>query len=211
MTKHAVVPLWLKLSFTLLAAVVITIYWRDLGPSNLLWFSDIALIVLVPALWLQSRLLNSTMSVNVFFIELGWLIDFLSGANLLQVTTYMFDQDRELYLRVLSALFHISMLPVMLFMLCRLGYDPRALPLQTLLAAIVLSVSYLVSSPEDNINMVFGLGGPQELIPPWLYLLFLLSVLVILVYVPSHYIFKHFFHCPTSNLLTMLRLYKKNR
>lgn len=193
MIKKPMVPLWLKLSFTLLSAVVVTIYWRDKGPSNLLWFSDIALILLVPALWLQSRLLNSTMAVAVLFLEVGWIIDFLSGANLFQVTSYMFDPEHDFHLRVLSGLFHFAMPPVMFFLLWRLGYDSRALPLQSLLAALVLPVTYLVSDPDDNINMVFGLTEPQQFMHPWLYLLLLLSALIALVYIPSHLIFKRFF------------------
>ncbi|RUO25316.1 membrane-associated protein [Aliidiomarina minuta] len=194
MTKQSVVPLWLKLSFTLLATVVVTVYWRDKGPSNLLWFSDIALILLVPALWLQSRLLNSTMAVAVLFLEIGWLIDFISGSNLLQVTDYMFDVDHELHLRILSGLFHITMPPVIIFLLLRLGYDPRALPLQSLLAAVVLPVTYLVSDPDDNINMVFGIPEPQQFMHPWLYLLLLLGAFIALVYIPSHHIFKRLFN-----------------
>ncbi|CAN0542991.1 unnamed protein product, partial [Ectocarpus sp. 12 AP-2014] len=75
----AKIPLWLKISYTLMVLVIIPVYWRDLGPANFLWFSDIALFALVAALWLENRLINSTMAVAVLFLESAWVLDFLTG------------------------------------------------------------------------------------------------------------------------------------
>src|SRR5262249_40872039 len=43
---------------------------------NFLWFSDIALLVTMPALWLESPLLASMMAVAVTLPELAWNLDF---------------------------------------------------------------------------------------------------------------------------------------
>jgi len=45
-----VIPLGLKIIYTLFVCALAPIYWRKYGPANFLWFSDIALLVLVPAL-----------------------------------------------------------------------------------------------------------------------------------------------------------------
>jgi len=52
-----VIPLGLKVIYTLYVCVLVPIYWRQYGPANFLWFSDIALLALVPALWLENALL----------------------------------------------------------------------------------------------------------------------------------------------------------
>ena len=44
--------LW-KLAYTVFVVVVVEIWRRHYGWRNLLWFSDIALIGAVPALWLE--------------------------------------------------------------------------------------------------------------------------------------------------------------
>lgn len=187
------IPLWLKISYTLMVLVIIPVYWRDLGPANFLWFSDIALIALVPALWLENRLISSTMAVAVLLLETAWVLDFLTGGNLIQISAYMFDSETETHIRILSGLFHLALPPVLLYLLIRLGYDERALRLQTLIAVVVLPVTYLVSEPEDNVNWVYGPAEPQDLLPDPLYLALLAMALVLLIYVPSHLLFKRFF------------------
>lgn len=187
------IPVWVKLAFTALALVVVPVYWRDLGPTNLLWFSDIALIVLVPALWLENRLLNSMMAVGVLAVELGWLVDFITGGQVIGLAGYMFDPEVDLHIRLLSGAFHLALPPVMLLMLSRLGYDPRALPRQCILAVIVMFVTYLLTDPSDNINWAFGPGEPQAVVPPVVYLWAHLTLLVGAIYLPSHWVLKRLF------------------
>lgn len=187
------IPLWLKISYTLMVLVIIPVYWRDLGPANFLWFSDIALFSLVAAVWLESRLINSTMAVAVLVLESVWVLDFFTGANLIQISAYMFNPETEMHIRILSGLFHISLPPLLLYLLVRLGYDERALLLQIIIALMVLPVTYLLTKPEDNINWVYGPAGPQELLPNALYLALLAAVLILLLYIPSHLLFKRFF------------------
>jgi len=187
------IPLWLKISYTIMVLVIIPVYWRDLGPANFLWFSDIALFALVAALWLENRLINSTMAVAVLFLESAWVLDFLSGGNLIQISAYMFEPDTEMHIRILSGLFHLSLPPVLLYLLVRLGYDERALWLQIIIALIVLPVTYLVTQPEDNINWVYGLAEPQDVLPDPLYLVLVATVLILVIYIPSHLLLKRFF------------------
>ena len=55
----ALIPLWIKVSYTLMVCAIIPIYFAQYGPANFLWFSDIALVTLVAAVWLENSLLAS--------------------------------------------------------------------------------------------------------------------------------------------------------
>jgi len=193
MQAKPLLPLWLKISYTFMVCVIIPVYWVDLGPGNLLWFSDIALMALVPALWLENRLINSTMAVAVFFLEVAWVVDFLTGGNLIQIAAYMYEDDTDTHIRILSGLFHLALPPVILLLLVRLGYDTRAFWAQVALAGLVLPATYLLTAPSDNVNWVFGPADQQELLPPLVYLALLMAVLTLAVYLPSHLFFRRFF------------------
>ncbi|WP_194755418.1 membrane-associated protein [Aliidiomarina indica] len=188
------IPLWIKLGFTVIAVVVLVFWWDYMGPANYLWFSDIALILLVPALWFGNRLLASTMAVAVLIPELVWVLDFVTLSYFTVIASYMFDPDMALHIRFLSATFHIALPLVLFYMLYQFGYDERALPLQSAIALVVLPVTYLVSEPSANINWVYGPGAPQDVINPWLYLLLLWIAFVVVIYIPTHLLLKHFFN-----------------
>ena len=98
----------------------------------------------------------------------------------------MFDPEIPLLIRGLS-LYHLALPLLLLWLLYRLGYDRRALVAQTLLCWIVFPVSYLVSSPQANINYVYGFGSePQQWMPPELFVLCLMLAFPLLLYLPMH-------------------------
>jgi hypothetical protein len=185
------IPLWLKLAYTLMTGVIVVIYWRKYGPANFLWFSDVALIGIVPALWLENSLIASTLTVGLLLPETLWNISFfgrlLTGRRLTGLTDYMYEQERPLWLRALS-LFHVPLAPVLLWTTWRLGYDPRALPAMLLLCWIVLLVCYRFTDPQRNINWVIGPGGEgvRTRWHPWAYLSLLMFVVFPSVYVLTH-------------------------
>jgi hypothetical protein len=165
-----VIPIWLKIAHTLFVCLVVPIYWRQYGLANFLWFSDIALLAMVPALWLESPLLTSIMALAVVLPELAWNIDFFvrltTRVSLIGLTSYMFDETIPRFIRGLS-LFHVGLPLLLIWMLDRVGYDQRAFLWQTVVAAIVLPLSYFVSNPRDNVNWVYGFGEkPQTMLPP---------------------------------------------
>lgn len=187
------IPLWVKLIVTLVMIVLVPVYWRHYGPTNFLWASDIALFFVCITVWLEKPLLNSMMVIGVLPFEFLWIADFLSGANILGATAYMFDNDFPLYLRGLS-LYHLMLPPVMIFILLRLGYDPHALPAQTVLTWIILPLSYLLTDPAQNVNFTYGPGkGPQTLMPPLAYLAVEMVLLPSLVFLPAHLLLKRLF------------------
>lgn len=184
------IPIWLKIAHTLFVCLVVPIYWRQYGPVNFLWFSDIALLMIVPALWLDSSLLVSMMALAVVLPELVWNIDFFfrlaTGVSLIGLSSYMFDASLPLFLRSLS-LFHVVLPFLLIWMLYRLGYDHRALFWQILVAAVVFPLSYFFSNPRENVNWVYGLGKkPQTLVPAPLFVLFLILTFSLAVYLPMH-------------------------
>lgn len=184
------VPLWLKIGYSVLVAIILPIYYRRYGPGNFLWFSDIALILLVPAVWLESSLLASMMAISVLLPELVWVASYISGLLTGRAATglagYMFDQRLPLYLRNLS-LFHLILPPLLIWLVYRLGYDSNALPAQACLAWLVLPLSYRFTSREENVNWVHGLAGrAQSKIPPFTYLLLLMVAFPLLIYLPTH-------------------------
>jgi hypothetical protein len=187
-------PLWLKLFYTAYVCILIPVYWAEYGPSNFLWFSDIALLTIVPALWLESSLLTSMMALAVVVLDVAWNVDFfvrlVFGKSVTGLSNYMFNPKISRTIRALS-LFHIGFPLLLLWLLSRLGYDERALVAQTLLAWVILPVTYFFSRRSDNVNWVFGFGGkPQQWLPPSLYLILLMIMFPLVIYLPTHFLLK---------------------
>jgi hypothetical protein len=198
-------PLTLKIGHTAFVDVLIPVYWRHYGPGNFLWFSDVALLVSVPALWRGDRsatptrlprwgprLLASTQAIAVAVPESAWTIDFgiglVRGRTAIGLAEYMFDSRWPLPLRALS-LFHLWLPALLIWMVCRLGYDKRALPIQTLIGSGVLVASYVLTEPKDNVNWVFGIGtAPKRRRPAILFAALLLFPLMF--YAPAHVVLR---------------------
>lgn len=191
------IPLGLKLIYTLFVCAVVPVYWRQYGPANFLWFSDIALLALVPALWLENTLLASMMAISAVLFEALWNADFFfhlsTGKSLIGLSAYMFEPKIPLFIRGLSC-FHIVLPLLLLWTLHRLGYDQRAFVWQTLVALVVLPVSYLVSNPQENVNWVYGFGqNPQRILSGPLFVILLMLLFPLAVYLPTHLLFSRIF------------------
>ena len=187
-----VIPLWIKLPYTAFVCVLVPVYWVERGPANFLWASDIALLVTVAAVWLESRLLAGMMAVGALLPELAWNLDFflrlLTDTDVLgmNATGYMFASHVTPLFKTLS-LFHVFLPVLLLWLVYRLGYDARALPAETLLTWVLLVVCYLFTDPERNLNWVFGIGNlPQTWMPGPLFLLLLMAVYPLFIFVPTH-------------------------
>lgn len=186
------IDLWIKIFFTLFVGILVPVYWKHWGPANFLWFSDIALLVCVPALWMENRLLGSMMAVGVLLPEVYWnvelLLRVLTRKRFTGLTSYMWDTNRPLFLRLLS-LFHVFLPAILILLLVRLGYDDDALYWQTGFAWIVLFLCYKFSPRSQNINWVFGLGKrPQNSIPSYLFLILLMIGYLVLLFLPTHFL-----------------------
>lgn len=196
-TTSGEIQLWLKLAFTLATCLIFVVNCKQYGPGNLLWFSDVALVTTVLALWFESSLLASMTAQSALLLDIIWNVDLLLGLfigrSLTGIAGYMFDAKISRAIRAIS-LFHVVLPILLIWLLHRLGYDGRALVAQSLLAWIVLPLSYLLTDPADHVNWVFGFGGkPQRWMPPPLYVMLLMVLFPLLVYLPSHLILKRIF------------------
>ena len=191
------IPLWFKLAYSAFVLYVMVVWWKNYGWKNFLWFSDIAFIGAVPAMWLESAPLASVLTVAVLVPELLWNFDY-AGRLLLRrritgLTDYMFEPERPLLLRGLS-LFHVPLPLVLLWMIAAYGYDAKVgLPGAILLAAVVLPWSRWVSTPDKNINWTHGLGREQSRLPGWVYVPALYAGFVVLVFVPTDLALRYFY------------------
>ncbi len=191
-----------KVLYTAFLCVLIPVYLRSYGHTNFLYFCDIALLLTLAGVWLDSPLLVSMPAVGILIPQVLWIVDFiagLAGFHPLHIAEYMFDADKSLFLRGLS-LFH-GWLPLLLVWLVRrLGYDRRALVVWTLLAWALMLVCYFLmpapgSHPEDgnipvNINYVFGMSDAkaQTWMAPGLYFSMLMVVLPVAIFWPTHWL-----------------------
>jgi hypothetical protein len=190
------ISLPVKLLYTVFVCVLIPTYWRHYGPANFLWFSDLALLLGLLALWLENRLLASMQAISVSLLELVWIVDFLvrstTGIRFIGIAEYMFESDKPLFLRGLS-LFHLALPFFLVWLVYRLGYDRRAWIAQTVFFWAVSLVCFFFTEPSENINWVFGPGSqPQQKIAPGLYLALLLAFVPVCVYLPTHFLLQAF-------------------
>lgn len=178
---------------------MVGVYPATYGPVNFLWFSDIALILTVPAMWLQNPLLASMMAIATLLPEIGWTISFCCRLFFIShfgdATAYMFAGSIPWAIRALS-LFHLFLPLLLLWMLDRLGYDRRAWIAQTLLCWIVLPLTFFLTQPKNNINWVFGPGALQHFMPPASYLIAEMMLIPLLIYLPTHAALRRAFRPP---------------
>ena len=185
--ESAKFPLWLKLAYTAFVAVLVPAYLREYGPTNFLWFSDVALLVGVAAIWRGSSLLASTQALAVVIPDLLWVLDYstrlVTGRPITGGTDYMFDPNIPVFVRALS-LFHFWLPLLLLWMVRRYGYDRRALRIQIAIGTALLITTYVLTTPEQNVNWIHRLG-PFEGIWP---LVVAIGGFPLLFYLPAHMI-----------------------
>lgn len=185
------IPEWFKIVYTLAVAAFMVIYWQRYGPRNFLWFSDIAFIGAAPAMWLESPLLSGVLACMVLLPEILWNVDYALRLALRRritgLTDYMFDPSIPRWLRAIS-LFHVPLPLVLIWLVAAYGYPAESLAWSAGVAGIVLVLSWWLSTPERNINWVYGLGRAQRRLPPPVYLGMLYVGFIVVVFLPTHWL-----------------------
>ncbi|MFO0846444.1 MAG: hypothetical protein U0797_29425 [Gemmataceae bacterium] len=204
------VPLWVKLAYTAFVAVLVPYYWQAYGPTNFLYFCDVALLMTLVALWVESPLLASMPAVGILLPQALWCIDFLAelvGLRVAGLTGYMFDPNLTLFTRGLS-FFHFWLPFFLVWLVWRLGYDRRALPAWAAVAWALMLVSFFLLPPPPapaempnlpvNVNYVFGFSNeaPQAWLPPLAYLALLMVAMPVVIFWPTHHLLTRFFGRP---------------
>src|SRR5262245_63993302 len=75
-TSRRMIPLWVKIAYTAFMAVMIPIYLKNYGPTNFLYFCDVAAVMTLVAVWLESPLILSAALVGAFVPQMLWVIDY---------------------------------------------------------------------------------------------------------------------------------------
>jgi hypothetical protein len=177
---------WIALAWL---AAWIPAYWRVWGGQNFLHLCDIAVIVSCVGIILGSRLLISSQTLAtvvpgiLWCLDAGWRVAF--HHNLIGGTEYLWDATFPMWVRLLS-LFHVG-LPILLVVLCsRVGYDRRALALQSAITAGLFAVSRWM---ESSANLNYTFFDPifhRALGPAPLHLAIIFAGTVLLFYLPAH-------------------------
>lgn len=208
--SRSLIPLWLKISYTAFLAVLIPVYWVNYGPTNFLYFCDVALLLTLYAVWTENKLAASMAAVGILLPQFFWCLDFgiqlvrlLMGSEHSGMTAYMFDENKSLFLRGLS-LFHGWLPFLLVFLVLRLGYDRFALKAWTGLAWVLCLIAFFTlpaagaKLPDPNtpvnVNYVYGLNDaqPQQWMPQEVYLVVWMLALFSLAYLPTHLLLNKF-------------------
>ena len=127
------------------------------GWQNMMHICDVGVVVACLGLWWRQSLLVSSQALLAPLVGVLWGLDVFwrlaFGHHLVGGTEYMWDANYPLWIRLLSC-FHIGLPIVLLWATRVLGYDSRALALQTAITAVVLVFSRFLS-PQLNMNYAF--------------------------------------------------------
>lgn len=201
------IPLWLKLALTAFVAILVPFYLHEYGPTNFLYFCDMALLMTLAGVWLESPLLVSMPAVGILLPQALWCVDFLGGFfghPLTGMTNYMFNDAYTLTARGLS-FFHFWLPFLLTYLVWRLGYDRRGLIGWTLLAWVLQFVCFFAMpvppAPKDNPNLpvnidyVYGFKDtePQTWMPAGAFFALMMIGLPLLIFLPTHLLLQRAF------------------
>ena len=188
-SKSFAIARWVALIWVLVWFPLYTWFW---GWQNMLHLCDVSVVVACLGLWFRSSLLVSSQALLSPLVGVLWTLDvswrIVTGHHLFGGTEYMWDTHYALWLRLLSC-FHIGLPIVLLWALFVLGYDRRALPLQTAITGAVLICSRFLH-PQFNMNYAFqdpllhrAWGPAPE------HLVIILAGCIAIFFYPTHLVF----------------------
>ena len=205
-TEARRIPLPAKVLFTAFMAVLVPTYWVNYGPTNFLYFCDVALFLTLVGIWTERPLPIAMAAAGIMLPQMLWVADFASqllGSPLVGTTAYMFEPKNPLFNRGLS-LFHGWLPFVLLWLVWRLGYDRRGLAawVATSWVLIVACYAWMPPPPEPgavvdpnlpvNINYVYGLDGRQTWMPELAWLALWMLAQPLMLAGPTHLLLRRF-------------------
>jgi len=197
------IPLAVKVLFTAFMAVLVPFYWHNYGPTNFLYFCDVALFLTLYGIWTERPLPLSMAAVGILIPQTLWVADFVSnlfGMPLVGMTDYMFEEHNPLFNRSLS-LFHGWLPFLLVWLVGRVGYDRRGAVCWMVVAWALLTVCYLwmpapPGDPTDpnkpfNINYVYGLtNDAQTWMPELAWLALVIAAQPLAIVGPMHLVLR---------------------
>ena len=175
----------IKWFLIIFCSILIPIYIYHYGIINFLWFSDIGLLLTLISLVRKNPIYISVASLGFLLFELTWAASFFLelflDISFFHLTSYMFDVNYPLYLRLLS-LFHLFMPVIWFYYLNKWGYKLKSIIGFLFFYWVIVTLSYLLSSKQENINWVFSF---------YPYLISAMYLIIpIIIFVPMHKILK---------------------
>jgi hypothetical protein len=176
-TEPRVLPGWLRAGYVLWFVAWASTYWAYFGWQFVLWFCCLASVYALLGCITQRPLWFSLAAVAALGIQLLYTADFVAlwvlGRSPTGATAYMLDPARPLALRALS-LFHVWMPALIGYAIYKVGYDRRALWIQTLVALCILPLGYLLFDPSVDTNdtvmpLVLGLPFDRDFNINWVH------------------------------------------
>jgi hypothetical protein len=156
--------------FAILACVLTGLVWfvsvRYYGPQNLLWFSNISVLLMTLTLVTRHPLPASSAAVGVLVLETVWSLDFFlrlaTGGPVLGLTEYVFIADhlphlgeRPAWVRAV-AVYHVLLVPGLIWAVRRYGYDGRALLVWPAIALVIGAVCLVFTGETTDVNRLRG-------------------------------------------------------
>ena len=96
------IPLWVKLLYTGFVAVMVPYLLHCYGPTNFLYYCDVAVLMTLVAVWREDPLWASMPAVGILLPQTFWIVDFLAravGLPMTGMTAYMFSPTIPLFTR----------------------------------------------------------------------------------------------------------------
>ncbi|MGH9691935.1 MAG: hypothetical protein ACRD4C_12795 [Candidatus Acidiferrales bacterium] len=199
MTSHSALrkfPDWLRWTALLWLAFWFAAYWRTWGAATFVQLCDIAVILTCIGLWSNNALLISSQALSSLLVDMAWALDagwrLFLGRHVFGGTEYLFDAHFPLWVRLLS-LFHVAMPLLLVWAVHRIGYDRRALALQSAIVICAMSAARFTPAAK-NMNFVFTdpffhrAWGPAPL-----HVAINACFMVVAIYLPTHLLLRRFF------------------
>lgn len=148
-------PSWLRAAVVAWCIFWFAAYYEYFGWQFVLWFCCMANMYVMVGCITNKALWFSLAAIAALGVQALYTLDFAAlcilGESPTGATAYMLDENRPLWLRGLS-LFHVWMPALMVFAIHKLGYDRRALWIQTPLALCILPLCYFAFDPALQTN-----------------------------------------------------------
>jgi len=174
---------------------------------------DVGAIIACLGVFLQIPILISSQAVGSVFVGLLWGLDvgwrLVTGHHLTGGTEYMWDTNYPIWNRLLST-FHLGLPLLLLWAMRKLRYDARALALQSAIVAPLFIFSRFLP-PELNMNYAFQdplfhrAWGPAPV-----HLAIIFAGTVIILYWPSHVLFKRIFPLAETSKMSLANAGARN-
>lgn len=183
---------WILAVFAAFFLTWLSSYFLQYPLTNFLWTCNIALTMTAVSVFVTRDSLGLSMALCLVVVpDVLWILDVLvraiTGTHLTGGTEYVFDASIPWLVRCVS-FEHALLVPFLVYMLRRRGYDSRALIAVGILLPTVYYVTYYVSDPLLHTNWVWGLfASRQQWLPALIYPAIAATTFLLVFATPVHF------------------------